>query len=194
MFMMRQSKENLYFAGNMKALVILVIGWLSLSSTVAQTPAARISPLDVVSYKYKDAYVKIIYSRPSIKNREIFGKLVPYGEVWRTGANEATEITLTRDVSIMGKPIPAGTYSLFTIPQENIWTIILNKEDGQWGAYNYNSKQDIGRWDVPVSRLSGKSLEIFTIQFINKNNVADLSICWGDICVTLPILFNEPKL
>jgi hypothetical protein len=194
MFMMRQSKENLYFAGNMKALVILVIGWLSLCATVAQTPAARISPLDVVSYKYKDAYAKIIYSRPSKKNREIFGKLVPYGEVWRTGANEATEITLTRDVLIMGKQVPAGTYSLFTIPQENTWTIILNKELGQWGSYNYNSKQDIGRWDVPVNRLSGKSMEIFTIQFTNKNNVADLSICWDDICVTLPIQFNEPKL
>jgi hypothetical protein len=192
--MMCQSKENLYFAGNMKALVLLATCWLSLSSALAQTPASRISPLEVVSYKYKDAYVKIIYSRPLKKNREIFGKLVPYGEVWRTGANEATEITLTRDVTIMGKPVPAGTYSLFTIPQQNIWTIILNKELGQWGAYNYNSKQDFGRWDVPVNRLPGKSQEIFTIQFTNKNNVTDLSICWDDICVTLPIQFNEPKL
>src|SRR5688572_3921986 len=122
-FMMCQSKENLYFAGNMKALVIVIIGWVSFSQALAQTPTARVSPLEVISYKYKDAYAKITYCRPSKKNREIFGTLVPYGSVWRTGANEATEITLTRDVLIMGKPVPAGTYSLFTIPQQNSWTI-----------------------------------------------------------------------
>jgi hypothetical protein len=177
----------------MKALVTL-IGLLTLIQAIAQTPQTRISPLDVASYKYKDAYVKVMYSRPSKKNREIFGKLVPYGLVWRTGANEATEITLTRDVSVLGKPITAGTYSLFTIPQENSWTIILNKDVGQWGAYNYTSKQDFGRWDVPIKRLPGKSIEVFTIKFENKNNVADMTICWDDICVTLPIQFNEPKL
>jgi Protein of unknown function (DUF2911) len=177
----------------MKALVT-VIGLLTLSQATAQTPQTRISPLDVASYKYKDAYVKVMYGRPSKKNREIFGKLVPYGQVWRTGANEATEITFSRDVVVQGKPVVAGTYSLFTIPQENSWTIILNKEVGQWGAYNYNVKQDIGRWDLPVKRLPGKSIETFTIQFENKNNVADMTICWDDICVTLPIQFNEPKL
>lgn len=177
----------------MKALVMLIC-LVTVRQAVAQAPQARISPLDVVSYKYKDAYVKIMYSRPSKNNREIFGKLVPYGQVWRTGANEATEITFTRDVSILGKPVPAGTYSLYTIPGQDAWVIILNKEVGQWGAYNYTIKQDIGRWDVPVKKMDGKSLERFTIQLENKNNVADMTISWDDICVTLPIQFNEPKL
>lgn len=177
----------------MKALVMLVMGCLSISQAIAQTSERRISPLDVASYKYKDTYVKVMYGRPSKNNREIFGKLVPYGPVWRTGANEATEITLTRDVSIQGKTVAAGTYSLFTIPQEKNWTIILNKEVGQWGAYNYNEKQDIGRWVIPVTKTTEKLLEVLTISFENKNNIANLLICWDDVCITLPIQFNEPK-
>jgi Protein of unknown function (DUF2911) len=190
--MMAQSKEIFTLQNNMKALVMFVMGWLMLSQSFAQN-SERVSPLDVASYRYKDAYAKVMYGRPAKKNREIFGKLVPYGQVWRTGANEATEITFSRDVLIAGKAIPAGTYSLFTIPQQNTWTIILNKDLGQWGAYNYNIKQDVARWDFPVKKLSGKSVEVFTIQFENKNNMADLAMSWDDICVILPIQFNEPK-
>lgn len=176
----------------MKA-IVMAIGLFTLCQAFAQTPQTRISPLDVATYKYKDAYVKVMYGRPSKKNREIFGSLVPYGQVWRTGANEATEITFTRDVTVLGKPVPAGTYSLFTIPQQNLWTIIFNKEVGLWGAYNYNAKQDVGRWDVPVRKMPEKSIESLTIQFENKNSLTDMTICWDDICVTLPIQFNEPK-
>jgi hypothetical protein len=81
--------------------------------------------------------VKVTYGQPSKKGRVIFGDLVPYGEVWRTGANEATEITFSSDVVISGKTIKAGTYTLFTIPQKNTWTIILNSELKQWGSYGY---------------------------------------------------------
>ena len=143
--------------------------------------------------RYKESYIKLIYGQPGKKKRDIFGKLVPYGQVWRTGANEATEITFTRDVSILGKPIIAGTYSLYTIPSPTQWTIILNKEVGQWGSYNYNAKSDVARWDAPVKKLEGKSIEWLTIQLDSKNNLADLNICWDDICITLPIQFNEPK-
>lgn len=177
----------------MKALATLILVWLSVHGVISQNPETRKSPLDMATYKYKDAYVKVTYSRPAKKNREIFGKLVPFNQVWRTGANEATEVTLTRDVTILGKAIAAGTYSLFTIPNENNWTVILNKEVGQWGSYNYNEKQDVARWEVPVLKSVDKSLEIFTIAFENKNNIAILSICWDDVCINLPIQFNEPK-
>ena len=159
----------------------------------AQEAEKRISPLAITFARYKDSYLKVIYSQPAKKKREIFGNLIPYGQVWRTGDNEATEITLTRDVVIQGKNIAAGTYSLFTIPNPNEWTIILNKEVGLWGTYNYTPKSDVERWTVPVKKMEGKSAEWFTIQLDSKNNIADLNICWDDICVTLPIQFNEPK-
>ncbi len=159
----------------------------------AQQAEKRISPIALTSVRFKDSYIKIVYGQPSKNKREVFGKLVPYNQIWRTGANEATEITFTRDVTIANRNIPAGTYSLFTIPNPSQWTIILNKDVGLWGAYNYNPKLDLGRWDVPVKKLDGQSMEHFTIQLDSKNNIADLNLCWDDICVTLPIQFNEPK-
>ncbi|WP_298737629.1 DUF2911 domain-containing protein [uncultured Chitinophaga sp.] len=100
--------------------------------------------------------VKISYGQPSKKNREIFGKLVPYGEVWRTGANEATEITFEKDGTFGGKPVKAGTYSLFTIPGEKEWTFILNSTLKQWGAYKYNEikGKDVLQVKAPASTLS----------------------------------------
>lgn len=162
------------------------------TSLRAQSADIRISPVALASISYKDTYVKITYGQPAKRNREIFGGLVPYHEVWRTGANEATEITLTRDVVILGKSVTAGTYSLFTIPKPDEWIIILNKDVGLWGAYNYNSRQDYFRWSVPVKKLEEKMYERLTMSFDDRNNEADLNICWDDICVRLPIQFNEP--
>jgi predicted HTH domain antitoxin len=194
-------KENSYFAAltikmisSTRIYFFLASGLLSLSlSATGQETEKRISPLAMTTARYKDSYIKVTYGQPGKKKREIFGKLVPYGQVWRTGANEATEITLTQDISILGKAIPAGTYSLYSIPNPTQWTIILNKEVGVWGSYNYNPKSDVARWDVPVKKLEGKSIEWLSIQLDTKNNLADLNICWDDICVTLPIQFNEPK-
>ena len=102
----------------------------------------RPSPLSVKTMKYEDSYVKITYNRPHKKGREIFGAdLVPYGKVWRTGANEATEITVTKDVKLGGHKIKAGTYSIFTIPQKDKWTIIINKALGQWLFEGSNGKE-----------------------------------------------------
>jgi len=166
---------------------------LTITIAYSQESQKRISPIATTSVKYKDTYIKVTYGQPAKRDREIFGKLVPFGQVWRTGANEATEITFTRDVKIIGKNISAGTYSLFTIPNPSNWTIILNKEVGLWGSYNYNIKSDVERWSVPVKKQEGKSLEWFTILLDSKNNITDLNFCWDDICVTLPIQFNEPK-
>jgi hypothetical protein len=148
---------------------------------------SRASPLALTAMRYKDAYVKVVYGQPLKKNREIFGKLVPYGEVWRTGANEATEITLTRDMQINGQLLKAGTYSIFTIPQADKWTIIINSEQGLWGAYNYNSKLDVLRFDSPVS--TGPVTEAFTMTFDQRNEMADLLIQWDTIKISIPFKF-----
>ena len=108
-----------------------VICVLFFSTSYAQDPLkGRSSPLAIVSARYKDAYIKITYSRPHKKGREIFGGIVPFGEVWRTGANEATEITTTKDILVNAVLLKAGTYSLFTIPDKIKWTIIINREVG----------------------------------------------------------------
>lgn len=157
---------------------------------IAQEPVVnRPSPLAVISMRYKDAYVKITYSSPSKLGREIFGKLVPYGQVWRTGANEATEITVTKNILIQGTLLKAGTYSLFTIPQKENWTVIINNEVGLWGSYNYNSKLDQMRLVVPVQKLNDEFYERFTMRFDQRNDVADLIIAWDNVRISIPIKF-----
>ena len=114
----------------------------------AQDEAARPSPPRTVSAQTPGGEVIIDYSSPGVKDREIWGGLVPYGEVWRSGANEATTITLEKDMKIGGKLIPAGKYSVFTIPEKDEWTVILNSIWDQWGAYNYDSTKDVVRFKV----------------------------------------------
>ncbi|HEX6227613.1 MAG TPA: DUF2911 domain-containing protein [Chryseolinea sp.] len=149
---------------------------------------SRPSPLAVAAIRYKDAYIKITYSQPQKRGREIFGKLVPYDEVWRTGANEATEITTTKNIQINGTLLKAGTYSLFTIPQKDSWTIIINGEVGLWGAYNYNSKLDVFRFNIPVS-ATDTIYESFTIEFDHRNEVADLLLYWDKTKISIPVKF-----
>lgn len=105
--------------------------------------------------------VKIQYSRPNVKGRKVFGDLVPWGQVWRTGANSATTLTFTDDVQLEGKPVPAGQYALFTVPGKTEWTIILNKKTQQWGAYEYDQAQDFLRFTVKP--VTSKKTESFTI-------------------------------
>ncbi|MCS6973916.1 MAG: DUF2911 domain-containing protein [Cyclobacteriaceae bacterium] len=164
----------------------------SLLAYAQESVRPRPSPLAIASVRYKDTYVKITYSRPQKRGREIFGKLVPYDEVWRTGANEATEITTTRDLIVNGVLLTAGTYSLFTIPRKEQWTIIVNKDVGLWGAYNYNPKMDILRFDVKAQSVE-PPVESFTIQFEQKNNTADLILMWDTVKVVIPVQFIEPK-
>jgi len=156
----------------------------------AQGPVSpRPSPLELVTMKSEDTYVKITYCRPHKKGREIFGSLVPYGEVWRTGANEATEMTVTKKIKLSGNDLNAGTYSLFTIPEEGEWTIILNGELGQWGAFRYSSEYDVLRFKV-VTEKTEDIYEPFTIEFeqvgLNKTN---LLLFWDQTKVVIPIEF-----
>lgn len=104
--------------------------------------------------------VRITYGRPQVRDRAVWGELVPYDEVWRTGADEATTITFSRDVLIEGEPLAAGTYSLFTIPSQGSWTVIFNEVAEQWGAYDYDASQDVLR--VEVEPASGDHVEELT--------------------------------
>ncbi len=162
---------------------------VTIPSLAQENERKRISPLAIVAAKYKDAYIKITYSQPSKRGREIFGSLVPFGQVWRTGANEATEITVTKNIQVNGTLLKAGTYSIFTIPDKEKWTIIVNMEVGLWGAYNYNSKLDEMRFDVPVQPLTGEVYEQFTIQIDQRNELADLIMAWDKTKISIPIKF-----
>jgi hypothetical protein len=169
---------------------LLVLSFLFSVSIVSSQEVfkTRPSPIAITSVRFKDAYLKITYAQPQARGRKIFGALIPYGEVWRTGANEATEITLTRDVIVNNQLLKAGTYSIFTIPQKDRWTIIINADVGLWGAYNYNTKLDVMRFDVPAEQ-NNVFFEAFTILFDQKNDLADLLIMWDDVKLTIPFKF-----
>lgn len=133
------------------------------------------------------AMVRVTYNRPAKNGREIFGKLVPYGKVWRAGANEAPEIKFYQDVTIGGKKIPAGNYALLTIPNENEWTIILSSDLDQWGAYSYNQALDVARVNVPVQK-SDSVIENFSIQFAKKDaKNATMYLGWDTTMVAVPV-------
>lgn len=131
--------------------------------------------------------VSVKYSRPNIKGRSISADLAPYGEVWRTGANDATVITFTDAVTLEGNPVSAGEYALFTIPGKDEWTIILNKESKQWGAYSYKQTEDVLRFKVKTAKLKDK-VETFTITFNDvTTSTARLDLIWGKIRVPVNI-------
>lgn len=171
----------------------LFLFFVPLFAPAQDTIKPRPSPLTIATARYKDTYLKITYSQPHKRGRTVFGSLVPYGQVWRTGANEATELTVTRDIVINGFALKAGTYSIFTIPNKDKWTIIINQDTGLWGSYNYNPKQDVTRFEVPVQALTDVVYEAFTITVEQKNKVADLVFMWDKIKVVVPVQFNEPK-
>jgi hypothetical protein len=157
------------------------------------------SPLDIAYYpdnfahdrkEGQSALVKVTYSRPARNNRDLFGGLVPYGKVWRTGANEATEIQLYQDATIGGKQVKKGTYALFTIPEKDNWTIILNSDLDYWGAYSYNEKNDVIRVTAKPEPLK-KEADNFTIQFSGEGkNKAVMSLAWGNTLVQVPFEFQ----
>lgn len=171
-----------------RSTVLLCFLLLGQSLLAQELLKRRPSPLAIASVRYKDHYVKVTYSQPQKKDRDIFGSLVPFGKVWRTGANEATEITTTRDILIDSILLRAGTYSLFTIPEREKWTIVINSDVGLWGAYNYNQDKDLWRFDVPV-RSTDKMYDPFTIIFNHRNELADLLMMWDHTMVSIPIQF-----
>jgi hypothetical protein len=131
--------------------------------------------------------ISVRYGRPYKKGREIFGALVPYGKVYRCGADSATIVTFDKDANFAGKPVKAGTYTLFVIPNEQSWTIILNSQLGQWGAYDYDKykDKDVLHADVPVKKLDNL-VEQLTISL----PPAAMNIEWDKTQVSIPVSFS----
>ncbi|HZZ56503.1 MAG TPA: DUF2911 domain-containing protein [Opitutaceae bacterium] len=122
--------------------------------------------------------IDIAYSRPGVKGRVIFGGIVPYGAVWRTGANASTKISFSTAAELDGHRVPPGTYALYTIPGRDVWTIILDKDTHLWGAYGYDARSDLLRFDVRPAALLQR-VETFTIEFANiRDDSADLELTW----------------
>ncbi len=149
----------------------------------------RKSPIAITSIKSNSTYIKVVYGQPYRRGRTIFGDLEPWGQVWRTGANEATEITITNTILMGDEAISPGTYALFTIPEPDSFTVILNHELGQWGAFNYNPERDYKRMKFPVTDLD-EPVEAFTIEFSKAQySTTTMSLKWGLVQVDIPIRF-----
>jgi len=142
-----------------------------------------VSPPASVSEKIGEAVVTIDYSQPSVRGRKIWGGLVPYGQVWRTGANKATTFEVSQDITIDGRKLPKGKYALFTIPDEKEWTIIFNSKHDQWGAYNYNPADDVLRLTVKPT-AADEHYEAMTFD-INKDGI--VSLMWEKIRVSFQV-------
>lgn len=168
-------------------LAALLLSTFSVSQA-QKFPELDKSPADI-SYLWKDKkpVAKVIYSRPQKKGRVIFGELEPYGTVWRTGANECTEIKFYSNVKIDGKDLKAGTYSLFTIPEKDKWTIIFNSQLDEWGAYSYDKAKDVLRAEVKPQTLPTE-MEVFTITFKDTDTGGNLILAWDKTLVELPIV------
>jgi len=170
--------------------IIVVFMTVTMQSITAQKfDALQKSPTDI-TYAKTDRnakpLIKVIYSRPQKRKRKVFGELVPYQKVWRTGADEATEIKFFQDVKLGTQTITAGTYSLFTIPGEKTWEIIINSDLDSWGAYSYKEDKDVTRLTVPVT--SGEMLEVFSIGFTKEEKGYHMVLGWDTTRVVVPFL------
>jgi hypothetical protein len=177
----------------MKNLLLSLAFIGGLSQAQAQLDIPVPSPKASVSQMFGLTDIRLEYASPAVKGRIIFGELVPYGQVWRTGANSATEIHFSTDVELGGKEIKAGKYALFTIPNEKEWTIILNTNEGQWGSTNYKQELDVHRFTVAPKTL-GDSYErlVFLVQAIDDNS-AHVLLRWANTEIAIPVKANTDK-
>lgn len=161
-------------------------------------PKVDASPLDVVYYplnttKSKESVlpiIRVLYSRPQKKAREVFGVLEQFDKIWRFGANENAEIQFFKPVHIGGKKVKAGRYGIFAIPSHDKWTIIINKQTDKWGAFSYDVSKDVVRVDVPIVKLE-KAIEAFSITFVELPDGVNLVMAWDTTQAALPIAFKK---
>lgn len=168
---------------------IFLVGILTMLLAVnafAQMTLPRASQRQSISQTVGDTMVSIVYNRPNVKAREVWGGLVPYNEVWRTGANENTTFEVTNDVKINGQVLPKGKYGLHTLPTKDGWTIIFNKVNNEWGSFNYDAKQDALR--VSAKPMTGDFKETMTIDFNDvTDNTAQVVIAWDKLRVPFTV-------
>lgn len=155
-------------------------------------PAA--SPRQKVEQQFSISKVSIDYGRPAVKGRKIFGELVPYGKVWRAGANSNTKITFGQPVLFGGKEVSGNSFGLHIIPQEKEWKIVLNKDSNAWGSYSYDEKLNVVEVSVPTEKLASKK-EYFemTLDVVDENTLT-LVISWDFTKVQVPIKVQKPEV
>ena len=134
------------------------------------------------NYRISDKVIKIVYSRPQLKGRSL-ANLAKFGKKWRTGANEATEITFFKDVNFGGTPVKSGTYTMYTIPGETNWTVVLSSQLNVWGVYFHKDENDVAKVTIPVKK-SEKIIDVFSI-VIDKDMTIHMG--WGDVILSIPV-------
>jgi len=168
---------------NPSRLLTIAIVFFTVGSYAQITPQP--SSTQTITQDFGLGKINLTYSRPNTKGRKIFGETEPYDKVWRTGANSATVLKFSDDVSIEGHKVPAGEYGLFSIPGEKQWTIILSKNAKQWGAYSYKDSEDFLRFTVTPEKTA-KPVETFTIQFANIYPTSgEMQLMWQNTAVTI---------
>jgi hypothetical protein len=186
-----------------KILFSLLLFCVSASLAQFKAPAIDKSPMDMVYYPVNYPVLKIqnkvseplmariIYSRPLKNGRSVFGELVEYGQIWRLGANEATEIEVYKDVKCgTDTKLKKGRYTMYAIPYQDKWTIIFNRETDIWGAFQYDPKKDALRVDVPAQKIP-ESAEAFTMQFEKDSTGLNLAIMWDNVKALVPFSFQS---
>jgi hypothetical protein len=149
----------------------------------------RVSPACTVSQEIGISKIDLAFARPAVKGRKIWGELVPFGQVWRAGANSATVITFSHAAKVAGKDVPAGTYGFFVIPGEKTWTLILNKKAKQWGAYEYKAGEDLLRWEATPQ--AGPFLEYLDYRVIpTDGGHATVELGWEKLRVSFTVAFD----
>ncbi|WP_435413831.1 DUF2911 domain-containing protein [Polaribacter aestuariivivens] len=176
------------------SLAIFAIALINSADVVAQKfPKLDVSPMDAASFptNWRDAnkLVKVVYSRPQLKGRDL-EKLAPKDKVWRLGANESAEITFYKDVIFGGKKVKAGTYSMYAIPTDGDWTIILSNQINYWGSYFYKQDQDVVRVSGKISKPDNE-IEAFSIVFEGEGTTAEMHLGWANTVVTVPVTAQE---
>lgn len=182
---------NSFLKRTLIILSIIALGLLLYSVFVENIFAKRLSPKDTVQFELNDLKLKVFYNRPSKKDRKIFGALVPFNQVWRTGANEATTFETNKTLEIGGVPLPAGEYTLWTVPKDSFWTVIFNSKQYAWGVDSemkpmWDPNYDALNIDVPVEKLNS-FVEQFTIAFDNSTDNLFLTMAWDDVKVVVPL-------
>ncbi len=170
----------------MKAIAIAAVSIALLLPATTRAQEKRASPHADVSAPLAGKKITVSYGRPYVKGRAIFGTLVPWGQVWRTGADEATTFITEADVVIGGLKVPKGEYALFTIPTEKQWTLVVNKTAKQWGAFKYDAAQDLGRVPMTVA-AAAKPVEQFTIELVPAGKQVTLKMSWDKTVASVAI-------
>ncbi|OUR95546.1 hypothetical protein A9Q87_00050 [Flavobacteriales bacterium 34_180_T64] len=177
-------------------LTIIAIGLFLYSYFVENIFAKRLSPKDTVEFKLNDLELEVFYNRPSKKGRDVFGALVPFNKVWRTGANEATTFSTNKNLMVQGIYVPAGNYTLWTIPKDTVWNVMFNTKQYAWGVDDTmkpmrDPKFDLLEIDVPIETLASV-VEQFTIAFDNSTDDLKLTMAWDNTKIAVPLnVINE---